>query len=159
MHLLNIGEEEGKGNAFAKQAYNLLRDYDWFAGNIESKDMFRNPVDVVVCDAFVGNIVLKTSEGIAELIVEMVRAEVPPSGPKKWLYWPVKRVFAPVRRKMDYAEYGGSPLLGLNGITIICHGRSNAKAIRNALLVAERSIKGRLVDTIRDEIALSRLPS
>lgn len=159
VHLLNIGEEEGKGNAFAKQAYSLLKEFAWFKGNIEGKDMFRQAVDVVVCDAFVGNIALKTSEGIAELIVEMVRAEVPRSAPGKWMYWPVKRVFAPVRKKMDYAEYGGSPLLGLNGITIICHGRSNAKAIKNALLVAERSIKHKLVDRIRSEIATNVDPS
>ncbi len=149
VHLLNIGEEEGKGNAFAKQAYNLLKPYPWFKGNIEGKDMFHQPCDVIICDAFVGNIVLKTSEGMAELIAKTIREGIPTNPLLRLLYWPVRKVIAPVRKKMDYAEYGGSPLLGLNGITIICHGRSNAKAIKNALLLAERTIEGELIETIR----------
>lgn len=157
VHLLNIGEEEGKGNAFAKQAYNLLKGFEWFRGNVEGKDIYHQPVDVVVCDAFVGNIVLKTSEGVAELITKMIREEVPTNPLVKLLYWPVRKVSAPLKKKMDYAEYGGSPLLGLNGITIICHGRSNAKAIKNALLVAEKSIDGRLVESIRERVTEANL--
>ncbi len=152
VHLLNIGEEEGKGNAFAKQAYGLLKPHAWFKGNIEGKDMFHQQCDVVVCDAFVGNIALKTSEGVAELIVRELKAEVPTNPLLRWLYWPVRKVTKPLRKKMDYAEYGGSPLLGLNGITIICHGRSNAKAIKNALLLAQKSIEQRLMETIREAV-------
>jgi len=152
VHLLNIGEEEGKGNAFAKQAYTLLKPHSWFAGNIEGKDMFSTDCDVVVCDAFVGNVALKTSEGVAELIVKMIRQEIPSNPLLKMLYWPVRKVTAPLRTKMDYAEYGGSPLLGLNGITIICHGRSNAKAIKNALLQAQKGIEARLMETIREAV-------
>ncbi|MBS1720606.1 MAG: phosphate acyltransferase PlsX [Armatimonadetes bacterium] len=150
VHLLNIGEEPGKGNAFAKQAFTLLEKYEWFKGNIEGKDIFHSECDVVVCDAFVGNIVLKSAEGVAELIIDLIRKEVPESKLKRILYWPVKKVTGPLRKKMDYAEVGGSPLLGLNGITIICHGRSNAKAIRNAILVAERAIQSNLVNSIRE---------
>jgi len=149
VQLLNIGEEEGKGNAFAKQAYTLLKRHAWFAGNVEGKDMFSSEVDVVVCDAFVGNIVLKSCEGLAELIIDSIRSEVPTQWPGKLLYWPVKKVTLPLRKQMDYAEVGGSPLLGLNGLCMICHGRSSPKAIRNALLTTERALDNGLVETIR----------
>lgn len=152
VHLLNVGEEEGKGNAFAKQAYTLLKEFPWFAGNIEGKDMFFDPkVDVVVCDAFVGNIVLKTAEGVGEVIMQMIRNEVP-SGPTKLLYAPLKNVMAPLKAKLDYAEYGGSPLLGLNHLTMICHGRSSAKAIKSALLAAEQAVLSGLMDAMRTSI-------
>jgi glycerol-3-phosphate acyltransferase PlsX len=152
VHLLNIGEEPGKGNAHAKQTYNLLSAFPWFAGNIEGKDMFRSPCDVVVCDAFVGNVVLKTGEGVAELIADTIRAGVPTNPLAKLLYWPVRKVTAPLRKSMDYAEAGGAPLLGLNGLCVICHGRSNAKAIKNALLVTQTALENGLVDAIRNAV-------
>jgi glycerol-3-phosphate acyltransferase PlsX len=152
VHLLNIGEEAGKGNAFAKEAYNHLVKHEWFAGNIEGKDMFSAPCDVVVCDAFVGNIVLKTSEGVAELMVKLIREQVPTSFLGKLPFLPMRKAMAPVRRKMDYSEVGGSPLLGLNGLTIICHGRSNAKAIKNALLLAQKAIDQQLVKQIESSL-------
>ncbi|MBS1726262.1 MAG: phosphate acyltransferase PlsX [Armatimonadetes bacterium] len=151
VHLINIGEEPGKGNAFAKQSFKLLSKFEWFAGNIEGKDMFNSPCDVVVCEAFVGNVVLKTAEGVAEMFAKHIRAGVPDNFMKS-LYWPVKKVMAPIRKHMDYAEVGGSPLLGLNGICVIAHGRSNAKAIRNAVLMADKAIRANLVDTIRDAV-------
>jgi glycerol-3-phosphate acyltransferase PlsX len=150
VHLLNIGEEEGKGNAFAKQTYKLLEKHAWFKGNIEPKDMFFKPVDVVVCDAFVGNIVLKTSEGVAELIIAMIKEQVPTNPILKLAYAPLKSLMAPLRKRMDYAEVGGSPLLGLNGLCTICHGRSNAKAIKNALLMTQKALDNNLVETIRE---------
>jgi glycerol-3-phosphate acyltransferase PlsX len=150
VHLLNIGEEEGKGNAFAKQCYKLLQPHPWFAGNIEPKDMYSKAVDVVVCDAFVGNIVLKTSEGVAELIIAMIKEQVPTNPIIRLAYAPLKKIMAPLRKRMDYAEVGGSPLLGLNGMCTICHGRSNAKAIKNALLMTQKAIDNRLVETIRE---------
>lgn len=149
VHLLNIGEEEGKGNAFAKQSFHLLSRHAWFRGNMEPKDMFFKPVDVIVCDAFVGNTVLKTSEGVAELIISMIREEVPTHPLLKLAYAPLKKIMAPLRKRMDYAEVGGSPLLGLNGLCTICHGRSNAKAIKNALLMTQKAIDNDLVGTIR----------
>ncbi|RYG26792.1 phosphate acyltransferase PlsX [bacterium] len=152
VHLLNIGEEPGKGNAHAKQTFNLLSAYPWFAGNIEGKDMFKSPCDVVVCDAFVGNVVLKTGEGVAELIADTIRAQVPSNPLAKLLYWPVRKVTAPLKKSMDYAEAGGAPLLGLNGLCVICHGRSNAKAIKNALLVTQTAIENGLVETIRNAV-------
>ncbi|MBX3096165.1 MAG: phosphate acyltransferase PlsX [Fimbriimonadaceae bacterium] len=152
VHLLNIGEEPGKGNAFAKEAFGYLKEFDWFAGNIEGKDLFRHPVDVVVCDGFVGNIVLKTAEGVGEFIFDEIKAAVP-TGPKKLMFAPLKGALAPLRKKVDYAEYGGSPLLGLNGLCVICHGRSDARAIYNALIVGEAAARNHVVQTIRDRIA------
>jgi len=104
-----------------------------------------------VCDAFVGNIVLKTAEGVAEFIVDEIRSEVP-TGLLRFFYLPMKKAMAPLKKKMDYAEYGGSPLLGLNGICIICHGRSNAKAIKNAILTAAKAVENDLVQTIRGSL-------
>lgn len=151
-HLLNIGEEAGKGNAFAKTAYELLSAYSWFGGNIESKDIFRKDIDVVVCDAFVGNILLKACEGVAEYILDEIRGAVP-GWPARALFLPMKSAMQPLKSKMDYAEYGGSPLLGLNGICIIGHGRSNARAIENAILNASRAVEADLVSTIRSRVA------
>jgi len=153
VHLVNIGSEEGKGNAFAQQAFKLLSKYEWFKGNIEGKEMFEGNIDVVVCDAFVGNVVLKTSEGVAELLMKLIREQVPTSALGKLPYLPMKRALEPLKRKLDYAEYGGSPLLGLNGLCIICHGRSNPKAIRNALLQAQKGIENKLVECMRTSIS------
>jgi phosphate acyltransferase len=152
VHLLNIGEEPGKGNAFAKQAYSLLERFEWFAGNIEGKDLYLNPCDVVVCDAFVGNIVLKTSEGVAELIVSMIKEQVPKGKLQRLMFLPLRKVMANLKKKMDYAEVGGSPLLGLNGLCIICHGRSNARAIRNALVQADIALENRLIETMKERM-------
>lgn len=151
VQLLNIGEEPGKGNAFAKEAYDLLAPYPWFRGNLEGKDMFKRPADVVVCEGFVGNMVLKSCEGVGEFILEEIKAAVP-QGPARLLFWPLKRVMAPLRQKVDYAEYGGSPLLGVNGVCIIGHGRSNAKAVRNAILNAVKAVEGGLVAAIAESV-------
>lgn len=152
VHLLNIGEEPGKGNNFAKTAYKHLAEHEWFAGNIEGKDMFRKACDVVVCDAFVGNIVLKTAEGVGEFIIEEIRQAVP-NGVGRLAFWPLKKVMSPLKKKVDYAEYGGSPLLGLNGLCIISHGRSNARAIRNAIAIAARAADHQLVDLMKSAFA------
>lgn len=152
VHLLNIGAEEGKGNAFSKQAFSLLAKHKWFAGNIEGKEMFRADVDVVVCDAFVGNVVLKTCEGIAELIIKMIREQVPVSPLKRLAYLPLRGVMAPLKKSMDYAEIGGSPLLGLNGLCIICHGRSDSRAMTNAILQANRAVEAGLVEQLCEAV-------
>lgn len=153
VHLLNMGEEEGKGNQFAKNAYNILSKYEWFAGNIEGKQMFDEAIDIVVCDAFVGNIVLKTAEGVGEVMMRMIRDQLPSGKLAQLPYLPMRKLFTPIRKKMDYAEYGGSPLLGLNHLTFICHGRSNAKAIKNALLAAQKAIDMGLLAKIRESIS------
>ncbi|MCG9894797.1 MAG: phosphate acyltransferase PlsX [Fimbriimonadaceae bacterium] len=148
VHLLNIGEEPGKGNAFAKKAFERLAKHDWFAGNIEGKDMFRQECDVVVCDAFLGNVVLKTAEGVAEFIMSEIRQAIP-DGPARLLYLPMRTALQPLRKKVDYAEYGGMPLLGLNGLTIIGHGRSDAKAVLNAVRQAAAALNGDVLGRIR----------
>lgn len=153
VHLLNIGEEPGKGNAFSKRAQDLLGQYEWFAGNIEGKDLFRADVDVVVCDAFVGNVVLKTAEGVAEFMVEMIREQVPTNPIAKLPYAPLRKLFAPIRKKMDYAEVGGSPLLGLNHLTFISHGRSNARAIECAIAAANNALQADVTGKIRSRMA------
>lgn len=152
-YLLNIGEEPTKGNAFAKEAYGLMEPYSWFGGNVEGKDLFkRSDIDVVVCDAFVGNIVLKVSEGIGEFIVDQIRSAVP-GWPARALYLPMRSAMKPLRSKIDYAEYGGSPLLGLNGICIISHGRSNRRAMEVAILNAAKNVQADLVQTIKTSMS------
>lgn len=155
VHLLNIGEEEGKGNAFAKHAYHVLSQRDWFKGNIEGKDMFRGETDVVLCDAFVGNIVLKSAEGIAEFMMGSIRDALPTGTLARLPYLPLRSLLAPLRKKTDYTEYGGMPLLGLNGLTFICHGRSNSKAIKNALLYAQRAVDANLLEKMRESVSSS----
>lgn len=157
VQLLNIGEEPGKGNAFAKEVQELMKEHPWFSGNIEGKDLFKTDPDVVVCDAFVGNIVLKTAEGVAEFIMGYVKDNIPTNPILKLQYLPLRKLFAPLRKKMDYSEYGGSPLLGLNGLCFISHGRSNAKAIQNAIRNAEIAIECDLLENIRSRF--SEIPS
>jgi len=152
VHLMNIGEEETKGNAMAKQGHKLLAKFPWFAGNIEGKGMFFQKCDVVVCDAFVGNVVLKTSEGMAELIVHTIRSQVPTHPVLQLPYLPLRKIMQPLRKRMDYAEIGGSPLLGLNGLCTICHGRSSSKAIKNALLRTELAVEREIVEAIRASV-------
>lgn len=150
VHLLNIGEEDTKGNAFSQQAFRLLKEQPWFAGNIEGKDMYSKPCDVVVCEAFVGNAVLKASEGVAELIRALITEAIPKNPLVRLLYWPVRKVTQPLKREMDYSSAGGAPLLGLNGLCVICHGRSSARAIRNALLGAQTMLENDLLGAIRE---------
>jgi glycerol-3-phosphate acyltransferase PlsX len=150
VHLLNIGEEPGKGNVFAKQAFKLLSKYEWFAGNIEGKDAYREPCDVIVCDAFVGNVFLKTSEGVSEMITTLIRNEVPTNPITRLAYWPVRAIGDKLRKRLNYDESGGAPLLGLNGLCFISHGRSNAKAIKNVLLQAQTAIETKLVASIKE---------
>lgn len=149
VHLINMGEEPGKGSAFAKQAYTLLEKFPWFAGNIEGKDLPTAPLDVVVCDAFVGNIILKTAEGIAEYIFSELRSAATSNALTKAGFLPVRSKLRPLSKKLDYAEYGGSPLLGLNHLCTICHGRSNAKAIMNAIKGTDRALTNGLIEKIR----------
>ncbi|HNV93315.1 MAG TPA: phosphate acyltransferase PlsX [Candidatus Cloacimonas sp.] len=145
--LLNIGEESAKGNATTKQAYKLLsQDKELnFTGNIEGKDIIRGITDVVVCDGFVGNIVLKTVEGVGFSIFEILKEEIN----KDWiakigslLSYPV---YSYIKNKLDHTEYGGALLVGLNGISVVAHGRSNAKAIKNAIRFADRIAKSGFV--------------
>ena len=135
--LLSNGEEDVKGNSVTKEAFVKLKNTSTFIGNVEGNDIFKGNVDVVVCDGFVGNILLKTSEGVADTIVTLIKEEVRKSGLiSKVGALLMRRVFKALKKSIDYAEYGGAPLLGVNGCVIVSHGKSNAKAIKNAIFQA-----------------------
>jgi glycerol-3-phosphate acyltransferase PlsX len=151
--LLSIGEEDTKGNLLTKEAFKLLKDAAIrFIGNIEGKDIFMGRADVVVCDGFIGNIVLKTSEGLAEVILKMLKREIADRATGRIGYLLMKPALRNFRRKTDYAEYGGAPLLGINGTCIISHGRSSAKAIRNAIKAAAEFSRKKVYEIITEEI-------
>ncbi len=151
--LLSIGEEDSKGNLLTKEAFKLLKDSGIrFLGNIEGKDIFLGLADVVVCDGFIGNIVLKTSEGLADVMMKMLRREITDVAAGRIGYLFMKSAFRNFRKKTDYAEYGGAPLLGLNGACIISHGRSSAKAIRNAVKGAAEFARKKVNEIIAEEI-------
>lgn len=135
--LLANGEEDSKGNDLTKETFPMLKKFDWFIGNVEGRDIFNGHVDVVVCDGFTGNILLKTSEGVASTIFAFMKQYIRKSLPATLGAMLMKRkVFANLKKQIDYAEYGGAPLLGVDGCAIIGHGSSNAKAIKNAIFQA-----------------------
>ncbi|MGI9538479.1 MAG: phosphate acyltransferase PlsX [Desulfocapsaceae bacterium] len=152
--LLTIGEESGKGNTLIKEAYNLLQRSSLnFIGNVEGRDVFQGDVDVVVCDGFVGNIVLKISEGLAEATMKMLREEILKSRRAKLGYLLARPAFDNFKKRVDYAEYGGALLLGIKGIGIVCHGKSSAFAIKNAIIGAVAMERLKLNDDIARELA------
>lgn len=135
--LLSNGSEETKGNALTKEAFKLLQNLHGFVGNVEGKDIFNGNVDVVVCDGFTGNILLKTSEGVVTTVFALMKQYIRKSLPAKiGALMMRKKVFVNMKKEVDKDEYGGAPLLGVNGCAIISHGASNAKAIKNAIFQA-----------------------
>lgn len=142
--LLGIGEEDAKGNELTKEAFKLLKGAGInFIGNVEGKDIFRGDADVVVCDGFVGNIALKISEGLAETMAKMLKREISERSTGRIGYLFLKNILRSFKKKTDYSEYGGAPLLGISKPCIISHGRSTAKAIKNAVkLAGEFYVKG-----------------
>lgn len=159
--LLSIGEEEVKGNELTRDAAMRLKQTQLnFVGNVEGRDLFRGNVDVIVCDGFIGNIALKLSEGLAEHIGGMLKKAIKSSLRSQIGYALSKRAFDALRRRTDYSEYGGAPLLGIRGITIIGHGRSNANAVKNALRVASELCRSRVNEKIEQELsAAAALPA
>lgn len=152
--LLSIGEEGGKGNALVKSTHEILAKSSLnYAGNIEGRGIFHGDVDVMVCDGFVGNVCLKLSEGLAEALVAMLREELAKNLKSKVGYLLTKKAYANIKKRTDYAEYGGGPLLGFNGTGIICHGRSNATAIKNAIRVAAELVQNKMNDRILEMLA------
>jgi len=151
--LLTIGEESGKGNALIKEAYNLLKRSSLnFIGNVEGRDVFQGDVDVIVCDGFVGNICLKISEGLAEAAMQMLRDEILKSPLAKLGYLLARPAFKKFKRRVDYAEYGGAPLLGIKGTGIVCHGKSSAFAIKNAIICALEMERLKINDVITRDL-------
>jgi phosphate acyltransferase len=151
--LLTIGEETGKGNTLVKEAYELLKGSSLnFIGNVEGRDVFQGNVDVIICDGFVGNICLKVSEGLAEAAMQMLRNEIIKSPMAKLGYLLARPAFKAFQKRVDYAEYGGAPLLGINGTGIVCHGKSNAQAIKNAILAAVHMVRNNINDVIARDL-------
>jgi glycerol-3-phosphate acyltransferase PlsX len=158
--ILSIGEEEGKGNALTKEAYALLKGSSLnFVGNVEGRDLYTGNTDVVVCDGFTGNVVLKLSEGLGSALASMLKTELKKSVWSRLGTLISLPAFRRFWKKIDYAEYGGAPILGLNGIAMVCHGASNARAITTALqqaaTFAQKDANAHIVQGLRANTELS----
>jgi glycerol-3-phosphate acyltransferase PlsX len=152
--LLSIGEEEGKGNDLTKEAYRLLKAAPLtFVGNVEARDVFSGKADVIVCDGFTGNVVLKLSEGLVEMVEEQLGEELSSTFSSQVGYLLSRRAFRRFRKRVDYSEYGGAPLLGVSGLVLVCHGRSSAKAIRNAVVAASRFVADQVLVAVERRVA------
>lgn len=151
--LLSIGSEDVKGNDLTKETFNLLSNAGLhFKGNVEGHDLFEHPVEVVVCDGFVGNVVLKTSESLANAIFHWLKNELK-KGPLRLLgAWLARHAFLAIKKKTNYEEYGGSLLLGVNGVCVIAHGGSTAKAVKNAIRVGKEAVAHRVNPIIVEQI-------
>jgi phosphate acyltransferase len=151
--LLSIGEEETKGNELTKEAFKLLAETSLnFIGNVEGRDVVSGKADVIVCDGFIGNVVLKVSEAVAEAIGTFLRKDIEKSVISKLGYLLMRPAFKSLKSRVDYAEYGGAPLVGINGISIISHGRSSEWAIKNAIRVAAELAKSDVNKHIQEDI-------
>lgn len=152
--LLSIGEEASKGNDLTREVYGLLKKNALnFIGNVEGRDLYNGSCDVIVCDGFTGNVALKVSEGLVEAIATLLREELSATLTSKMGYVLSQRAFSNFKRRLDYSEYGGAPLLGLKGVCIICHGRSNSHAIKNAVRVAYEFCHNKLSEKIEHEVS------
>lgn len=156
--LLSNGEEDSKGNELTRETNSILKNISFdYSGYVEGRDIFNGMVDVVVCDGFVGNVVLKLSEGLAEAVGKMLKDEIKQSFLSKLGYLFASKAFSNFKKKVDYAEYGGAPLLGINGVAMICHGGSNVKAIKNAIVFANdyasKGVNQRLAEKLETEYA------
>jgi glycerol-3-phosphate acyltransferase PlsX len=152
--LMSIGEEDTKGTDRTKEAFKVLKEAGLnFIGNVEGRDVFNGKVDVIVTDGFTGNVILKVSEALGEMVEKLLREEI-----KKTLQASVgfllsRSAFRSFKQRLDYSEYGGAPLLGVKGCVIICHGRSSAKAIKNAIRFAAEFSRQRVAEKIQASIA------
>lgn len=154
--ILNIGEEESKGTEYIKEAHQLLNKSKLhFIGNVEGRDIFNGKVDIVVCDGFVGNVVLKVSESIADVIGKLLKAELKQNPVTMLGALLAKPAFDALKKEVDYSEYGGAPLLGVDGYCIISHGSSNARAIKNALRRASEFVKHQINQHIVEAVKSS----
>ncbi|MBT0665794.1 phosphate acyltransferase PlsX [Geobacter pelophilus] len=161
--LLSNGEEESKGNELTRETNAFLKDAPIsYAGYIEGRDIFAGAVDVVVCDGFVGNVVLKLSEGLSEAVGKMLKEEILKSFLPKIGFLLARPAFQRFMKKVDYAEYGGAPLLGIDGVGMICHGGSNTKAIKNAIKFAheyaQRGVNQKMAEKLQENFARSTQP-
>jgi glycerol-3-phosphate acyltransferase PlsX len=151
--LLSIGEEEHKGNELTRAVSPLLKGLPInYLGNVEGRDVFTGVADVVICDGFVGNVVLKVSEGLVDVFKGMLKESLTATMTRSLGAWLSRDAYTDFETRLDYSEYGGAPLLGLKGVSIICHGRSNANAIKNAVRVAAEFACGRVNEKIEAEL-------
>lgn len=150
--LLSIGGEASKGNDLTREAHRLLQSAPVrFVGNVEAGDLYSGGADVVVCDGFTGNIALKVSEGLVETVEGMLREELAETLGTRLGWLLSRRAFRNFRRRVDYAEHGGAPLLGVAGIAVVGHGRSSAKAVRSAILMAARLAEAGFIEKLKDD--------
>jgi glycerol-3-phosphate acyltransferase PlsX len=153
--LLSIGEEEQKGNDMTLAAMPLLKTLPLnFVGNVEGRDLYTGKADVIVCDGFIGKVALKVSEGLVDMVSRLLRESLEATITRKIGYVLSRAAFAEFKKRVDYSEYGGAPLLGVKGVCIICHGRSNANAIKNAVRVAAEFSSGQINQRIENELKL-----
>jgi len=151
--LLSIGEEDGKGNELTSETHHLLKNSGLnYIGNIEGRDIPMGKADVIVCDGFVGNVVLKFGEGLAKVLLKLIKNEIKSHPLAIFGGLMLKSAFKKIKKKVDPHEYGGAPLLGVRGISIVCHGGSNAHAIKNALRVASELIRDNINVHIQDQL-------
>ncbi len=151
--LMSIGEEDTKGNEVTREAFRVLKEAPLnFIGNVEGRDIFNGKADVIVCDGFIGNVSLKAVESAAEAILHFMKEEMAKSFLAKVGYLLARPAFRNFRKKVDYAEYGGVPLLGVKAAAIIGHGGSSVRALKNAVRVTQEFVRNRVNDRIRDEI-------
>jgi glycerol-3-phosphate acyltransferase PlsX len=155
--LLSIGEEESKGNDLTRQAFTLLKDLPLnFVGNVEGRDLYNGSVNVIVCDGFVGNVALKISEGLVEAVRYLLKESLRSTITSQVGYLLSRSAFVDFKKRLDYAEFGGAPLLGLKGVAIVGHGSSNANAMKNAVRVAKQFAESGINFKIEQELALGR---
>src|SRR5215468_3268027 len=152
--VLSVGEEETKGNELTREAYKLIKELPLnFVGNVEGRDLFNGKADVLVCDGFVGNVALKISEGMAETVRFLLKQSLQATITSQVGFLLSRRAFADFKKRLDYSEYGGAPLLGIKGVCIISHGSSNGNAMKNAIRVAAEFADSKLNRTIERQIA------
>ena len=158
--LLSIGEEETKGNELTREAHRLLKASSLaFIGNIEARDVYSGEADVIVCDGFTGNVALKISEGLVDVVEDLLREELSSTITMRVGSLLTRRALRRFRRRVDYSEYGGAPLLGVAGVAVVGHGRSSAKAVRNAVAMAYRFAAQGFLARVEREIAAAASPS
>jgi phosphate acyltransferase len=157
--LLSIGEEATKGNELTREAHRLLKMSPLaFIGNVEARDVYSGNADVIVCDGFTGNVALKISEGLVDVVEALLRDELSSTITMRVGSLLTRRALRRFKRRVDYSEYGGAPLLGLAGVTIVGHGRSSAKAVRNAVALAYRFASQRFIERVEQNIAEAAAP-
>jgi glycerol-3-phosphate acyltransferase PlsX len=157
--LLSIGEEEGKGNELTRESFQLLKHLPLnFIGNVEGRDIYNGKVDVIVADGFVGNVALKTSEGVVNLVRATLKETLAETITRQVGYLLSRSAFSDFKKRLDHTEYGGAPLLGVKGACFSTHGSSNANAIKNAIRVASEFVERKITANITKELAAMHLP-